>query len=346
MAELPTLGAPRKKSALPGIAVFAIAVGSLAGVVYWYTHHRAPTTPSAPIVVAPLAVDGLTPVADAGAVAAGPAITDGYKRFTAIISGPLESAIIGATNREVGAQLTQVVTRSLVWWVSVPGDLMKGDTLSVLYEERADQEPIVHAVRLTSRKFGKAFEAFRYKPTGSDVARFYHPDGTELEEHLADCPLESWEQITSLLRDGRRHKGVDFKTPVGSPVHATFDGTIIRKNWNFRSNGNCLEIQENGGTGRTAMFLHLLELPKTVRPGDKVKKGQVFAKSGNSGHSFAPHLHYQLMQGDRVVDPFKVSAVTHESLPDDERIMFDAAVSRLKGQLPIETIAGGSRRLP
>ena len=196
-------------------------------------------------------------------------------------------------------------------------------------------------MRLTSRKFGKTFEAFRYKVPGSEVARYYQPDGLELEEHLADSPLESWEQITSLLRDGRKHKGVDFKTPVGSPVHATFDGVIVSKNWNFRGNGNCLKVQETGGSGRTALFLHLSELPKSVQVGDKVKKGQVLAKSGNSGHSFAPHLHYQLMQGEKVIDPFKSHAVTHESLSPEERLMLDIEIAKMRAQLPSEAIAGG-----
>jgi murein DD-endopeptidase MepM/ murein hydrolase activator NlpD len=356
MAELPTLGAPPKKSALPGIAVFAIVVGSVAGGVYWFSQRSVPAekvataaiaqpvvepaTAAPPTAVVPAelnaVVTGTAPVA-----AAAPSMKDGYKTFSATINGPVEKAIIGATNKEVGGALTQVVTRSLVWWVNVPGDLLKGDVLSGLYEEREGQEPLVHAVRLTSRKFGKTFEAYRYKATGSEFARFYNADGSELEEHLNDCPLESWEQITSLLRDGRHHKGVDFKTPVGSNVHATFDGTITSKNWNFRGNGNSLKVQESGGSGRTALFLHLSELPKSVQVGDKVKKGQILAKSGNTGHSFAPHLHYQLMQGEKVIDPFKSQAVSHVSLPTDEKPKFDAAAAKLRVQLPTEPIAGG-----
>ncbi len=362
MPQLPTLGEQPKKSPLPGIAVFAILVGSVAGGFYWYSHRGAPAavvaaTPpdSAPVVgtvtqpAAPAAGTGVSPndlnavvTANAPVAVAAPALVkDGFKSFSAVINGPFESAIIGATNKEVGAPLTQVVTRSLVWWLNVPGDLLKGDTIAGLYEERPGQEPLVHAVRLTSRKLNKTFEAYRYKPTDSEMARFYNPDGTELEEHLTDGPLENWEQITSLLRDGRKHKGVDFKTPVGSPVHATFDGTIVSKNWHFRGNGNSLKVQESGGTGRTALFLHLSELPKSVQVGDKVKKGQVLAKSGNTGHSFAPHLHYQLMQGETVIDPFKSHLVTHVTLSNDERIKLEIAIAKMKAQLPTETIAGG-----
>lgn len=353
MPEMPTLGEQPKKSPVPAMAVTAVIVGLLTGGVYWWTHRApAPAAPEpaaatapAPVAAAPQAVEAPAPVAAAApapVAAAAPApASDGFASFTATINGPLESAIVAATNKDTGTALTQVVNRSLVWWLRVPQDLVKGDTLSVVYETRDGKEPIVHAVRYASGKLGKTFEAYRYKASRDDFSRFYQPDGVELEERLVDAPLESYEQVTSLLRDGRRHKGVDFKTPVGTPVRATFDGVISRKNWNFRGNGNSLEIEESGGQGRTALYLHLSELPKTVRPGDRVKRGQVIAQSGNSGHSFAPHLHYQLMKGDSVVDPFDSHKTTRASLPLTERAAFEQAMAKLKQRLPADKLAGG-----
>jgi murein DD-endopeptidase MepM/ murein hydrolase activator NlpD len=127
---------------------------------------------------------------------------------------------------------------------------------------------------------------------------------------------------------------VDFKTPVGTPVKATFDGVVSRKTWNFRSNGNSVEVVEQGGQGRTAMFLHLSEVGKDVAPGRPVKKGQVIARSGNTGHSFAPHLHYQLMKGEQVIDPFQSHETTRASLPPEARAGFEAEVARLRALLP------------
>ena len=262
------------------------------------------------------------------------------KTLSTTIKGPLESAIIAASDKEVGTALTQVVTRSLVWWVAVPQDLLKGDSIDVVYETRADQEPLVHAVRFTSRKFGKTFEAFRYRAPGAAFARYYQADGSELEERLIDSPLETYEQITSLLRDGRKHKGVDFKAPVGTPVKATFTGTIARKNWNFRSNGNSLEITENGGQGRTAMFLHLADISKSVKVGSVVQRGAEVATSGNTGHSFAPHLHYQLMKGTKVIDPFKSHKTERTSIAADQRTALDKEVLRLRNLMP--TVAAAS----
>jgi len=161
-----------------------------------------------------------------------------------------------------------------------------------------------------------------------------------LELRLQDAPLDDYEQVTSMIRDGRRHKGVDFKTSVGSRVRATFDGVVTRKNWHFRVNGNCLEVTESGGNHRRALFLHLSELPKSLHVGLAVKKGEVIATSGNSGHSFAPHLHYQLMLGEtHVLDPFTSHPTYRRSLPATSKAAFDAETRRLDALLAV-AVAG------
>ena len=194
----------------------------------------------------------------------------------------------------------------------------------------------MHAVRFVSSKLGRTFEAYHFKAAQDPYARFYQPNGDELELRLEDSPIDEYEQITSLLKDGRRHKGVDFKTREGTPVHATFDGVITRRNWNFRGNGNSLEVSDATGR-RKALFLHLSELSANLRVGLQVHKGDVIAHSGNSGHSFAPHLHYQLMAGEsKVLDPFNVHRTYRRRLPDSVRPAFEAEMRRLEPMLSVQ----------
>ena len=136
--------------------------------------------------------------------------------------------------------------------------------------------------------------------------------------------------MTSLVRDGRGHKGVDFKTPVGTPIRAPFEARVARKNWHLKGNGNSLDLREVGGRGLTALFLHLAE-PPSVPVGAPVAAGQEVGKSGNTGHSFAPHLHYQLMLGPKVVDPFAALPTTRRHLPAHELARFTTAMARLDG---------------
>jgi murein DD-endopeptidase MepM/ murein hydrolase activator NlpD len=277
---------------------------------------------------------------DGGAIAEAPRVKvkvseDALKaaglRFAhASISGSLESALVALVGRPLGQALTPVTVRSLVWWVKVPDDLRRGDEVDALFEERANAEPAVVALRFKSEKAGRTWRAYRFKADGDAFARMYLPTGEELERRLEDGPIDDYEQVTSLLHDGRGHKGVDFKTPVGTPVKAPFDGEVVRRNWKGGSNGNSLELRESGGAHRSAVFLHLSEA--SVAVGARVRKGQVVARSGNTGHSFAPHLHYQVMSsGGNVLDPFDVHPTYRRALTGAQRPRFETEVRKLDG---------------
>ncbi|HLL54469.1 MAG TPA: M23 family metallopeptidase [Myxococcaceae bacterium] len=319
------LGQSSRQGGSGKFLVFFLMLAAGGGGVWWWRKNHAPPPPPA-VAVAPVVQPVAPPPAPVD-----PLVKAGLKHASVRINGPLEAALVESAGREIGPALAQVVTRALVWWVDVPGDFRKGDALDVLYEERAGQEPLVHAVRFESSKMAKSFRAYRFQPKGDPFARYYQPSGEEMEMRLRPSPLDDYEQVTSLIRDGRRHKGVDFKTPVGTPVKSTLAGVITRKNWNWRSNGNCLEVSEAGGR-KKALFLHLAELPKSVKVGDRVVVGQTIAQSGNSGHSFAPHLHYQLMAGEeRVLDPFETHGSYRRSVAVEAKSALDVEVKRLDG---------------
>jgi murein DD-endopeptidase len=321
----------------------------------------APPAPSAPGAVAadaqrapaPAGAAAAQPVpgavpAPAAPVLASPPVPSGPRRLLITLQGPLEDSIARAmpagADRASADQLTQVVNRLLVWDLQVARDGRKGDRIEILYtpaQPVADglqaPEPVVEAVRYASQKLGKTVGAYRFQAEGQRWARYYREDGTELEERLVDAPIAEYEQVTSLLRDGRRHKGIDFKTPQGTPVVAPFDGVLERRNWNFRGNGNCLDVRDLA-SGRHAIFLHLDVLSKEMQPGRRVKKGEQIAVSGNSGHSFAPHLHYQLESADgRVLDPYTIHKIERRALPAAQKVAFAAAKAKLDGAL-----AGGA----
>jgi murein DD-endopeptidase MepM/ murein hydrolase activator NlpD len=243
------------------------------------------------------------------------------------ITGPLERMLVAQLGRPLGSMLSPVIVRALIWWVDVPEGLRPGDEIVALFEERANQEPVLHAVRFKSGKAGRVFRAYRYAKEGT-YGKLYQPDGQELERRLVDAPLDDYDQVSSLLRDGRGHKGVDFKTAVGTPVKAPFDAVVLRRNWNVGRNGNSLDLRERGGAHRSALFLHLSEIAVAV--GASVHKGQVVAKSGNTGHSFAPHLHYQLeAPSGKVLDPFVEHQTTRRALDDAQRKPFEAEMHKL-----------------
>lgn len=95
-----------------------------------------------------------------------------------------------------------------------------------------------------------------------------------------------------VLRVSRLHAGVDFPTPVGTPLYATGDGTVSFAGQ--RSGyGNVLEV-DHPLAGKMTRFAHLSRVAPGIGPGTAVRRGQVIAYSGNTGLSTGPHLHYEV----------------------------------------------------
>lgn len=268
---------------------------------------------------------GQTPSLAAEAPTYGPHLpADGRLVVEATVRHSLEATLVDALGPYHGPALAQVAKRLVVWFMDPRRDLRAGDALRVVYSMSPEpDEPIVHALSLQSQKYERSFAVLRYQTEGAPWPRYYDAEGRELERRLVDSPIESYEQVTSLLGDGRRHKGVDFKAPVGTPIKAPFAGKVTRRNWSTRSNGQCVELIAKD-SGMKAFFLHLSRID--VRPGQVVEKGELLGRSGNTGHSTAPHLHYQLHRRDgRVVDPFRVHETRRLSLPARAKPDFEAA---------------------
>lgn len=96
------------------------------------------------------------------------------------------------------------------------------------------------------------------------------------------------------------HRGIDFATPIGTPVRAVADGYCFRAGWESESDrkkGFGLRVwHEFTYNGRKfyAWYAHLSVL--TVKSGDLIGKGQVVGLSGNTGRSTGPHLHMQFRE--------------------------------------------------
>lgn len=107
-------------------------------------------------------------------------------------------------------------------------------------------------------------------------------------------------RIHPILKVERFHEGVDFRTPAGNEVLATADGEVIKADHTYNNYGSYLKI-DHSETYKTS-YAHLSEIK--VKIGDKVKRGDVIALSGNSGVSFGPHLHYEVIDAAKGhVDP-------------------------------------------
>ena len=105
------------------------------------------------------------------------------------------------------------------------------------------------------------------------------------------------------------HTGVDFAVKTGTEVLAVADGKVANANWGQAYGTQIVEALEDG-----TFFIYAHLSKSLVKPGDKISKGQVIGKSGNTGNSSGPHLHVEQRSAikwstGKDLDPKKVLAL-------------------------------------
>jgi len=101
-----------------------------------------------------------------------------------------------------------------------------------------------------------------------------------------------------ILKIRKMHSGIDFVANTGTPVYATGKGKVV---YIGRNGGYGLEIKIDHGFGYRTSYAHLSKV--LVKRGQKITRGDLIAKSGNSGLSTGPHLHYEISHNGRKLNP-------------------------------------------
>ena len=105
-------------------------------------------------------------------------------------------------------------------------------------------------------------------------------------------------RIDPIYKTAKFHSGMDFSANIGTPVYATGDGVVKKAGW---QSGYGKIIIIDHGFGYQTWYAHLNDYD--VRVGQKVVRGEVIGKVGNTGKSTGPHLHYEVHVKGKVVNP-------------------------------------------
>ena len=111
-------------------------------------------------------------------------------------------------------------------------------------------------------------------------------------------------RVTSGFGAGRGrypHAGIDFAVPIGTAVRAALDGVVKKAGTNVVAGRTGLGMLVGHPGGRDTYYGHLSGFVKKV--GDQVKQGQQIARSGNTGRSTGPHLHFETWSGGKPLNP-------------------------------------------
>ena len=158
---------------------------------------------------------------------------------------------------------------------------------------------------------GWAFGAFIQKDIPADKKDLAKPDDSEKKESTG-------KQSTLLLPiEGKRssnfgyrvhpvtkkrqsfHKGIDIAAPIGTPVKAAADGIIRKAEFNRNGYGNLIVVEHEKDL--TTYYGHLSEI--LIKPGIRVRKGDLIGKVGTTGLSSGAHLHFEVRRSNKALNP-------------------------------------------
>ncbi len=219
--------------------------------------------------------------------------------------------------------------------------IQQGDYFKIIYDEDfVEDESVgvgtIHACLFNSS--GKDFQAYYFAKEGSHEGEFYDEKGESMKRQFLKAPLEFF-RISSRFAKSRLHPvtkvvkahlGTDYAAPYGTPIMATADG-VVEDACFKANNGNYVKIRHNGQF--KTQYLHMSKIAKGVRPGSRVRQGEVIGYVGSTGLATGPHVCYRFWKDGQQVDPFKHKMATSEPLPAKYKTAFLEKISPLKATL-------------
>lgn len=259
------------------------------------------------------------------------------------VRGSIDGSLIGAV-LDAGAPvlLAYRMADVLAWDVDFSRDLRTGDGFEVVYDEmELDGRPqgLGEIWALTFDNGGRRLEAYRYD------GDYYDEEGRPLEKMFLRSPLRyafvtsrfSHSRLHPVLKTYRPHWGVDYRAKIGTPVRVTAGGVVTFAGWG-KGSGKMVKVRHPNGF--LTAYLHLSRFAPGVRPGARVRQGDVVAYSGNTGLSTAPHLDYRVQKSGRWIDPLSLDNVPADPIPEERlaefRVWRDRYRTALADGLPLE----------
>ncbi len=270
-------------------------------------------------------------------------VANGFKMSSELQKGDWVNSVLKGTvgasfvssARDAGLTSTEIsaVIKAMQWQMDFR-KLKKGDEFSVLMSRemldgKREQSQLL-GVRL--RSDGKDYFAIR-----AEDGKFYDRNGTGLAKGFMRFPTARQFRVSSNFNPRRLnpvtgrvapHRGVDFAMPQGTPVLAVGDGEVVVAK---RSGAAGYYVAIRHGRTYTTRYMHLRKL--LVKPGQKVKRGDRIALSGNTGRSTGPHLHYEVWINQQAVNPLTAKLPRTEGLSGSDRTDYLAQVKEVVPQL-------------
>jgi len=239
-----------------------------------------------------------------------------------------------ARKHDIDDAVTSRIVAMFAYDVDLTKKISAGDSIEILQTDKdptdGHQELLYVALHLgtTTR------ELFRFR-TDDGVVDFFDPDGETGKRFLTRRPLQGGGRLASrfgyrihpIFKSRRLHTGVDLAAKTGTPIYAAGDGVIEKAQW-VSGYGRYTEIKHVNGfeTG----YGHQTRFAEGIKPGVRVKQGQLIGYVGSTGNSTGPHLHFEIKVNGRFVDPLSVKLPRDKSLSASYDGAFKQTIAQIR----------------
>ncbi len=254
--------------------------------------------------------------------------------------------VIGTRGR---TEMAYALAEAFEYKIDVGRDLRQGDTVLAVIERRRTAfgaervGPLVAGALYHDREWLRAIRFTTVKGRGE----YYDAGGRPMRTTFLAAPVEFRRmssafglRVHPLLGTLRRHAGIDFAAPFGTPVRAVGDGAVIEAGF-AGGFGKLIEIRHRDGM--VTRYGHLRGFAPGLREGQVVTQGQVIGYVGSTGISTGPHLHFETLVNGASREPTRTlreaSGVTLTGPALSAFAVTRAAVAARLGLTPAPTAA-------
>jgi len=189
--------------------------------------------------------------------------------------------------------------------------IRQGDKYKVIYEEKYVDDKPVGINRIIGAEFfhrNQNHYAINFKTNNQN--EYYDEEGNSLQKAFLKAPIKfsritsrfTYRRLHPVQKKYKPHLGTDYAAPQGTPIYSVGDGTITAATYS-KYNGRYVKVRHNGTY--TTQYLHMYKIASGIRPGVKVKQGQVIGYVGHTGLAKGNHVDFRFWKNGKLVDPFK-----------------------------------------